>query len=398
MKKLFLIFLTPILLLATHGSTRIEDSAVGRDTILRVLTHESLNGSLIEVKGAYSVKDPSTLKHMSSSYFKKRYYLSATTDGLNWGRLYKGIHQLEITPKHKSTSILVDGIQYNGKISCYDISGKIYLVIETKVDDYVKSILSGRFGYRNLHQTTLEALAIAMRTDLYHKIATSSNPYWDIKATDHKFYGSSHQMINSTAEAAVTATKDLIMIHHNRPFPTSWSENCAGKTAAYKTIFRKEVDCPAGVFVPYAQKKRNDSRWKCSISKRVLAKSLELDSVQSIEPFKDTVTDKIYGIKVNGRNLTFRELNFIDLQKLIGEQRLQSNDFTIKLIDERIEFTGYGNGLGVGICLLSAKEMADSGKSTAKVLSSFYPETKIMKLEFVPQVFFENEAIDTEED
>ena len=398
MKKLFLILLTPILLLATHGSTRIEDSAVGRDTILKVLTHESLNGSLIEVKGAYSVKDPSTLKHMSSSFLKKRYYLSAASDGLNWGRMYKGIHQLEITPKNKNTSILIDGIQYNGKLSCYDISGKIYLVIETKVDEYVKSILSGRFGYRDLHQTTLEALAIAMRTDLYHKIATSTNPYWDIKATDHKFQGSSQQMVNSAAEAAVSATKDLIMLHHNRPFPTSWSENCAGKTASYKTIFLKEVDCPAGVFVPYAQKKRHESQWKCSISKRVLAKSLELDSIQSIEPYKDSITDKIYAIKINGRNLTFKDINFIDLQKLIGEHRLQSNDFTIKVIDERIEFTGYGNGLGVGICLLSAKEMAESGKSTTKVLSSFYPETKIMKLEFVPQVFFEDSNDEIEED
>ena len=392
MNKYILIFFTPLLLLATHGTSRIEDSAVGRSTVLKVLTHEGLPGSLIEVKGGYQVKDPSTLKHMSSSYFKRRYYLSPTPEGLNWGRVYKGIHQLEIIPKHKSTSVLIDGIQYSGKVTGYDIAGKIYLVVETKVDDYVKSILSEQFGYRNLHQTALEALAISMRTDLYHKIATSLNPYWDIKATDHGFHGSSLQMINSNAEAAVRATKDLIMLYHNRPFPTTWSENCAGKTACYKTIFHKEVNCPAGVFVPYAQKKRTESQWKCTVSKRVLAKSLGLESVESIEPRKDSLTDKICGVKVNGRNLTFCELSVVELQKLIGKDRLQSNDFTIKLVDERIEFTGFGNGLGVGICLLSAKEMADSGKSTAKLLSSFFPETKIMKLEFVPQVFFEEET------
>jgi stage II sporulation protein D len=397
MKNLFIIFFFPIALFATHGNPRIEDSVIGRETIIKVLTHEDLNGSLIEIKGGFLVKDPSTLKQLTSSYFKKRFYLSATQQGLVWGQLFKGIHQLEITPKDKKTSILIDGIQYRGKVTGYDISGKIYLVIETKVDDYVKSILSGRFGYRNLHQTTLEALAIAIRTDLYHKIATSNNPYWDLQATDHKFSGSSQQMIHSTAEAAVKATKNLIMIYKNRPFPTDWSENCGGKTASYKTIFCKEVNSPPGVFVPFAQKMRNQSKWKCSISKRVLAKALGLETIESIELSKEGVTDKVYAITFKGPNLTFSELSFIDFQKLIGENRVQSNDFTIKSIDERIECFGYGKGLGVGICLLSAKEMAESNTSTARVLSHFFPETKIMKLEFVPQVFFEAGS-DTEED
>ena len=70
-----------------------------------------------------------------------------------------------------------------------------------------------------------------------------------------------------------------------------------------------------------------------------------------------------------------------------------SNDFSIKLIDKRVEFDGHGKGLGVGICLFSAKDMARGVKSTARILSNFYPETKIMKLEFVPQVFFEDGEI-----
>jgi SpoIID/LytB domain protein len=151
------------------------------------------------------------------------------------------------------------------------------------------------------------------------------------------------------------------------------------------------------VFVPFAQKMRNQSKWKCSISKRVLAKALGLETIESIELSKEGVTDKVYAITFKGPNLTFSELSFIDFQKLIGENRVQSNDFTIKSIDERIECFGYGKGLGVGICLLSAKEMAESNTSTARVLSHFFPETKIMKLEFVPQVFFEAGS-DTEED
>jgi len=394
MKNLYSLFLMPIIVFATHGSVRIEDSAKGRDTIIRVLTHTDLDGALIEVKSGFTIQNPSTLKKVDTFYTKQRHYLSTCNEGLKWGKLYKGVHQIEFTPKDKNTTFLIGGIQYSGKLTAYDIASKLFLVVEVDVDHYLKSILSGRFAEKNLHQTTLESLAIALRTDLYHKIATSTNPFWDIKAETHGFAGSSLQVIGSNANNAVNATKDLIMLYENRPFPTTWSDDCGGKTASYKVIFRKDVPSPAGVFVPFAQKIRNENRWKCSLSKREFAKMLELDSIQSIEPFKDSTTDKIYAMRINGRGLTFRELTILDLQSLIGKDRLKSNDFSIKLIDERIEFSGFGSGLGVGICLLSAKEMAESGKSTAKVLAAFYPETKIIKLDFVPQVFFEEDPIE----
>jgi stage II sporulation protein D len=394
MKKIIFLFFLPIFIFATHGSSRIEDSVKGRDTILRILTHEDLNGALIEFKGAFSVKDPMTNKNLSSSYFKKRFYLSTSSQGIHWGKLYKGIHQIEIGAKDPNTTFLIDGIQYKGKLTAFDIASKICLVVETPVDHYLKSILSGNFSEKNMHQTTLEALAIAIRTDIYHKIAKSINPFWDIKAEEHNFFGSSTLMINSSADSAVDATKDLIMLYNNRPFPTSWTEDCAGKTASYKTIFRKDADSPPGTFAPFAQKKRADSRWKCSISKKEFANLLGLEVIESIEPFKDSSTDKTYGLRILGKNLTFRELTFIDLQTLLGKTRLQSNDFAIELIEERIEFTGYGKGHGVGICLLSAEEIASSGKSTAKLLSEFFPQTKIIKLAFVPRVFFDDNPIE----
>lgn len=397
MFKYLLTLFFPFILFATHGTPKIEDSVKGRDTIIKVLTHEYLNGSLIEVKGAFNLVDPTTEKKITSSFFKRRFYLSATPEGLNWGKLYKGIHQFQIIPKDSATSFLIDGIQYCGKLAVYDIASKIFLVVEVDVDSYLKSVLSEQFSHKDMHQTALEAVTIAMRTDLYQKIAASSNPFWDIKAEEHGFHGTSLFTVNSSAEKAVAATKDLIMVYKNRPFPTTWTEDCAGKTSDYKTIFRKDAECPAGVLVPFAQKVRSEHTWKCSIAKKELAEMLDLDAIQSIEPYKCKATQKVYGLKVNGRNLTFRELTFLDFQKLIGKGRIQSNDFHISLIDQRIEFDGYGKGLGVGICILSAKEMAKAGKTTSKLLSAFYPDTKIIKLEFVPQVFFEEGEIKDEE-
>ncbi|MCH9812248.1 hypothetical protein K0U07_05770 [bacterium] len=397
MKKVLIVLLTPFFLFATHGATKIRDSEKARDTNLKVLTHEYLSGTLIEVKGPFTMVDPTTDKKITSSFFKRRFYLSPTPEGLKWGKVYKGIHQFQIIPKHKDTTFLIDGIQYSGTLAAYDIASKIFLVVEVDVDTYLKSVLSEKFALKDVHQTALEAVAIAMRTDLYQKISASTNPFWDLKATDHGFHGTSLFTINNAAEKAVSSTKDLIMVYHNRPFATTWTEDCAGKTTSYKTIFRKDAPGPEGVLVPYAQKTRNHHTWKCSLSKKELAKMLELNAIESIEPYSCPTTQKIYGLKINGRNLSFRELTFLDFQRIVGAGRIQSNDFTIKLIDKRIEFRGYGKGPGVGICLLSAEELAKDGKSTASLLGTFYPDTKIIKLEFIPQVFFSEEDKDSEE-
>jgi 3-isopropylmalate dehydratase small subunit len=49
---------------------------------------------------------------------------------LKWGKLYKGVHQIELTPKDKNTTFLINGIQYSGKLTAYDIASKLFLVVE----------------------------------------------------------------------------------------------------------------------------------------------------------------------------------------------------------------------------------------------------------------------------
>lgn len=395
MKKILFILLIPFVIFATHGSPRIEDSVKGRDTIIKVLTHENLEGALIEIKGPYTIKNPSTNKKIQKGYSQKRHFLSSATTGLKWGKVFSGNHQIKIIPK-KGSTFLINGIQYSGNLYAYSIASNICLVVEIDVDSYVKSILSAEFSHKKLHQSTMESLAVAMRTTLYQKISSSSNPFWDIKASEHQFRGCSLLQVDSRVDAAVCKTKDLILIHNNKPFPALWTENSSGKTAAYKVIFRKDINSPNGIFVPFAQKNRSSHSWKASISKKELEKIYQVPAIHSIETYQDKATQKIYGIYVKGKNLSFREIPFVELQEKIGKNRILSNDCSVKLVDKRIEFTGYGKGLGVGICLYSANQMADNGKSSSKILSTFFPETKIIKLEHVPQVFFDNNDTDTE--
>ena len=59
---------------------------------------------------------------------------------------------------------------------------------------------------------------------------------------------------------------------------------------------------------------------------------------------------------------------------------MKSNDFQIQVTSDKVIFKGFGEGNGVGLCLFSANAMADKGEKAPKIMTSFFPETKLEKL------------------
>lgn len=395
-KLLYLAFLliTP-LLVATHNFADFENYEEDGDVFVKVLIKEKVAGALVEVKGGYRVSNPLSGKNLSSGFFGKRYYLQTNSSGLKWGEGYPGIHQIKITPKKENTSILVDGFQYKGSLEIYDINGKVFIVNELKVDDYLKSMLSCQFPGKTLLPKTWEALAIAARTHIYHAITQRGNPYWDLLATEDNYQGFGVAFINPNVDRAVETTRSLVLLQDKKPFATSWTGHCAGKTACYRSIFRKRWDSPEGVLVAFAQKHRDESRWKCSLSKPELASILKIKQVTSVDVYRDSASKKVYAIRIHDGN-TIHEMTFLDFQKTIGSHRVLSNDFNLAISKEALEFEGFGEGHGVGICLYSANEMAGIGDSVPEILSYFYPKARLMKLGQIPKSLLKEKTFEEE--
>ena len=369
------------------GSYKIE--ANGEETVpvfVKVLVAENIEGALIDVRGSYKVFNPENGKQLSSGFKGKKYYLQTNTAGLKWGEGYPGIHQIKIVPSSQNTSILINGIQYRGYVEAYDINSKIQLINEVDVEDYLRSILSHEFANKKLSPAVYDAIAIAMRTHVYSVVARGFNPYWDIHSKEVNYFGEGQTKINPDMERAIYATKGLIMTFQDRPFCTDWTENCGGKTANYESIFRKKGVGPEGVLVGFAQKERSDFKWKCTLSNQELAKKLKMNHVDEIDLYQDPTSKKVYAVRFAEKK-HFVELTYFDFQKLIGDSRILSTDFTVKLVKDDILFEGYGKGMGVGICLFSAEQMAKNGRTMPQILAEFYPSTHIVKLSRMPSSF-----------
>jgi SpoIID/LytB domain protein len=391
MKSLFFLATFMIPLFATHEDSKLPEALDENAHLqIKVLIKENVDGALIDVSGGYRVTNPENGKSLSSGFSGKRYYLQSNSVGLKWGEGYPGIHQIKITPKNDKTTILVDGIQYKGSIVAYNLDSKIQIVNEVDVEDVLRASLSSLLTNTEYENITYDAAAIAMRTNLYNTLLCSTNPYWDIHAKEIDYQSYAATLSNPNIERAVSSTKHLVMAFKDRPFATSFTEHSAGRTASYESIFRKKAIGPEGVFVGYAQKMREESKWKSILSKADLAKLTGLETIKTIDLFQDQNSKKVYAIRFSDEK-SFAEWTIFELRQKIGMNRILSNDFSVYLIKDHIEFDGYGRGYGVGLCLYTANQMAKIGDSTPQILSHFFPESSLVKLNTLPKELFNKE-------
>ena len=351
---------------------------------IQVLLEKDVAGALLEVKGPYYIFNPHDGSRVSSGILGKRFMVHALESGLKWGEEFPGIHQIYIKPRSPDTSIFVNGIQYSGAVAVFGVAGTVNIVNDLDIEDYIKSTLSLQFS-SPLESETLSALAIAARTEAYFQATKSKESFWHVIAADVGYQGAAMVVPGSPIERIVSASKGLILVHpmgkKNLPFAALWTENCAGKTASYASLFRKDGNTPDhGVEAAHAQMARQDTKWNYSVSKKNLGALLGIIELKSIELFIDKDSSKVYGLRVKD-GVKSHDFDFITLQKLVGANHLVSSDFTIKQENETVTFNGFGKGHGVGLCVYSANALAQNGENAPKILSNFFPDTYLLNLD-----------------
>jgi stage II sporulation protein D len=348
---------------------------------IKVLIGRQKPEVLLEVKGRYLVYDPITGFEIGGGISSKRALVIPCHEGLQWKELFPGIDQIRIVPGDSQSTILVDGIEYRGCVELYDIRGKLNIVNEVDIERYLKSIMTTQFS-QDYDDDIMEALAIIARTHAHYLVNRKIDADYHVEAQDVGYQGYALALQNLQVEKAINNTRHIVMTYHGHPFAATWTKDSGGKTADYATIFRKNIEAPQGVNSPYAAHERSKHNWSFSISRQELAKLLSAEKITGIDLYQDKQSDKVYGMRVHEGDKN-HDLNFFKLQQTLGANRLRSNDFSIQLKGDQILFNGYGEGHGVGLCLLGALSMAEHGADTKKILSTFFPETRLEKIDSI---------------
>lgn len=356
---------------------------------IQVLLAKNIDEALLESKGPYVVFNPHDGTKITTSLSGKRFMVKPTPNGVKWGEEYPGIHQIYVVPKNKNCSLLVNGIEYDGAITIISIKNKINVINDVAIESYLKSILTPQFPYP-LENEVMAAIAIAARTTAYAHVKRNKDAFWHVSCEDVNYQGKAIVIPDSHISNAVERTKDLILVlsegGENKPFAATWTENSAGKTAPFHTIFRKDWWAPkSGVEAPHAAMNREESKWTYKISKKSFSNLFSISSLTGIDLYTEPFSKKTYALKIkDGGNS--KDLDFVTFQQIIGSENIVSNDIQVNVSNNEIVFTGYGKGMGVGLCLHSATQMAQNGDNAAKILSKFFPDTFLLNLSAIPRM------------
>lgn len=386
--KLLIPFVT--ILLATHSLCHSKEALISTETLsdiskkckpqtIKILLHKNLPRAILEAKGRYFVYNPQNDFLLASGIHSKKQRILSQEAGLKWGELFPGISQIRLVPGDSQSTILVNGIEYKGCVEIYDIKGKLHIINEIDIENYLRSVLSLQ-TLSEVHEEVMDALAIIARTKAYYLANKDPLLHWHVTSSEIDYQGCSLSCQNPDIPACIFRTRNMILTYQSAPFEASWTENSAGKTASFSTIFRKNVTTPSGVDSPIASAQRENHNWSFTIPKQQLAHLLNAKNIQALDLYQDANSHKVYAIRYKDAN-ELKQVDFFTLQKKLGAKRLKSNDFTIDVDEKTIRFTGHGKGHGVGLCLLSAIYMAKNKKKTPEILSHFFPDTKLEHVE-----------------
>ena len=367
---------------ALHRETQ-DANDPGKPATIKVLLCKESEGVLLEARGSFEVINPENGKRVSSGRKGKRFYLYPHKEGIKWGENFLGIFQLQIVPTHASTTFLIDGVQYRGSIEVYHIEDTLSIINETDVESFLKATLPEKIT-TSQPPAVLDSIAIIARTDAYYLALLNHEAFWHVTAQQSHYQGSGLTLQNLEIDRAVDNTRHLIMTFEEQPFPATWTEHCAGKTANYQNIFRKNTPTPAGVESIFALRDRSDTHWTFTIDNQELAKVAKINRVTRIDLFVDHQSNKVYAIRINDGTHT-EDIDFMTFQEYLGEEKLCSNDFTVSIKGNIATFEGYGRGSGVGLCLYSAKNMSERGDATPEILAEFFPYTHLEKMRSYPR-------------
>ncbi|MBS0648358.1 MAG: SpoIID/LytB domain-containing protein [Verrucomicrobia bacterium] len=378
MKIIATIWSCVLMVIAVSASPQATDfSKKSKPATVKVLLHRQVSELTLEAKGRYNIYYPLDDTKVDSGINSKRNLVTAGEYGIKWGEEYKGYHQLRFVPVDSQSYILVNGIQYRGCIEIWKNDGKLNVINEVGVEPYLKSTLSSAFP-QPLHPEVMNAVAIVARTKAYFTGERNKQASWHVTASEVGYQGAGI-MPKQHIDRAVDSTYHAILTYNDAPFAAAWTQNSAGKTVDFAAVFRKALSTPPGVTAPIAAKDRQKSKWTCAMPKTLLAQATDLPLVTGVDLYVTPQAAKVYAVKVTGETHV-KDFDFETFQRIVGPNKLRSNDFTVEAKGDEIIFTGYGEGSGVGLCLYSAKALAEKGEKASQILEAFFPQTKLEKV------------------
>jgi stage II sporulation protein D len=204
--------------------------------MIQVLLIHDQPAVMLEVKGKYKILDPNTRAVLSSRVVGKKKLIQSLSGGLKWGEEFPGIYQLQLVPDSQGASINVEGVEYPGSITIYDVGGTLSVVNQVNLETYLNRVLSYQYPDK-LPEETMAAIAIASRAQAFWAVKHPKNSFWDVDGQQVGYKGGTTKELPIELESAIKNTRNMILSakssqeEGSSPVCCQWGPGVGGREA-----------------------------------------------------------------------------------------------------------------------------------------------------------------------
>lgn len=348
---------------------------------VRILLDGGCSEIPLGIEGSYGIYDTQSKERLTGGLVSKNLPLVAGKEGISWGESFPDTHQITLIPEGDRRGFRLKEQYYPGILHVYQIDGVLRLVNEVTPEEFALAIVNSETDKAHAPIEAASSLAICARTFAVDLARQREQQFWHFEAPRCGYLGYANLKNLDACSRAQAKSLGLILISRkNRPFITEWTKDCAGHTIDYDRMHVADVHFPRGgtkgVTSKWATQNREQARWTVDFSRAEFAQIFHLDESFDLHLERDPASQKVQMISIDDRG-SKKGVDFYRFQRLCSG-RIASSEFSIDREKDRLVFSGFGKGPGVGLCLFSAGAMANEGKLAHEILEHFFPGSELV--------------------
>lgn len=305
-------------------------------------------------------------------------------------------------------SVLVNGRRYRGTLAFAATDSATLVINVVPVESYLRGVVPLEMGARPAtDEAAVQAQAVVARSFAYERMNSGIRRRYDLTASElDQVYGGAAAE-TAQGDAAVEATRDLVLSYNGRAIGAPYHAICGGSTAAASDVW-KTADVPylQGVSdrVPGSDRSYCDLaprfQWERSftaaalrdLAERYLRQYVTLSSatpgdVRDVRISTQTPLGRVAALTIATEHGSY-QLAGNDIRYVlrgVGGDLLPSTYFSLEPVVghdgklTQLAVRGRGNGHGVGLCQWGAIGRARAGQDVRAILRAYFPAAELAR-------------------
>lgn len=324
---------------------------------------------------------------------------------------------------------------FSGQLRIIADGGQLIAINDIGLESYLKSVISSEMS-ANASEALLRAHAVVSRSWLLRQLhdvgkhpcgltsrtfssVIDGQPYeelccwhdredhtlFDVCADDHcqRYQGITRQT-SPAVEAAVDATRGMVLTYGNEICDARFSKCCGGRSETFGNCWEdashpylETVDDPFcnttdteildQVLNGYDREAPDFYRWEVTYTPAELSgliarrSGIDFGDIEELRPLTRGESGRIVRLLVRGSRRSMVVGKELEIRRWLSESHLRSSDFEVtRDAAGRFILRGRGWGHGVGLCQIGAAVMGAKGYSAHEILHHYFPKSTLTKI------------------